>query len=30
MASIIFTTKDILEKDFKTEFRGYDKNEVND
>lgn len=30
MASIIFTTKDIYEQDFKIGFRGYDQDEVND
>ncbi len=30
MASIKFTTKDIFEQDFKTSFRGYDQDEVND
>ncbi|MBY5035402.1 cell division regulator GpsB [Streptococcus gallolyticus] len=30
MASIKYTTKDIFEQDFKTSFRGYDQDEVND
>lgn len=30
MASIKYTTKDIFEQDFKTTFRGYDPDEVND